>query len=59
VVADAARNAASDFPFPSIEPTIGAEAWGALIGQALATTARGERPQPFRQLIPVRLWTPD
>lgn len=58
VVADAARQLASDAPFPSIEPVIAAEEWGARIGRMLAASARGDRPDPYRELIPVRLWTP-
>jgi hypothetical protein len=57
VVADAARRLTSDAPYPCIEPTIAAEEWGAALGEMLATTARGQRPDPYRQIIPVRMWT--
>jgi len=57
VVADAARRLSSDAPYPCIEPTIAAEEWGASLGRMLAATARGQRPDPFRAVIPVRLWT--
>ena len=56
VVTDAARRLSSDSPYPCIEPTIAAEAWGASLGEMLIATARGERPKPFRLVIPVRLW---
>lgn len=57
VVADAARRLSSDAPYPCIEPTIAAEQWGASLGRMLAKAASGERPNPFRAVIPVRLWT--
>lgn len=57
VVADAARRLSSEAPYPCIEPTVAAEEWGAAIGRMLVTTARGQRPDPYRQIIPVRLWT--
>jgi len=58
VVADTARRPSSDLPYPCIEPTIGADEWGASLGRMLATAARGERPTPYRLTIPVRLRTP-
>jgi DNA-binding LacI/PurR family transcriptional regulator len=58
VVAEAARRLSSDSPYPCIEPTIAAEDWGAALGEMLVSTARGQQPDPFRQIIPVRLWTP-
>lgn len=58
VVADVARGPAREIPFPCIETTIAPEAWGASLGQMLNAAARGQRPEPYRQIIPVRLWTP-
>lgn len=58
VVADTARRLSSDTPYPCIEPTIAAEEWGAALGEMLLTTSHGKRPEPFRQIIPVRLWIP-
>jgi hypothetical protein len=58
VVADTARRLASDTPYPCIEPTIAAEEWGAALGEMLLTMSHGKRPEPFRQIIPVRLWIP-
>ncbi|HEX4148591.1 MAG TPA: GntR family transcriptional regulator [Pirellulales bacterium] len=57
VVADSWRERASEVSYPSIETSIAAEQWGAVLGRMLATAARGERPDPYRQLIPVRLRT--
>lgn len=57
-VADMARRLSSDTPYPCIEPLLAPEAWGAAIGRMLATAARGARPDPFRQVIPVRLHLP-
>jgi hypothetical protein len=53
-IADAAGSAA-DLPYPKIETTITAEAFGKLLGEALAAAARGERPDPYHVVVPVRL----
>lgn len=58
VVADMAQHVPGDAAYPCIETTIEPAAWGACLGQMLATIARGERPEPYRQIIPVRLRTP-
>ncbi|HEX4131886.1 MAG TPA: GntR family transcriptional regulator [Pirellulales bacterium] len=58
VVADTARDPSSDMPYPCIEPTIGAAQWGASLGHMLAAAARGERLDPTRLIIPVRLRLP-
>jgi len=58
VVADAARPSGSALAYPTIEPEVTAESWGAAIGRMLAAAARGERPDPYRQMIPVRLALP-
>jgi hypothetical protein len=58
VVADAVHRQSSDTPFPCIEPTVTPEEWGAALGRMLVAVARGERPDPYQLVIPVRLWTP-
>jgi len=59
VVADTARRLSSDTPYPCIEPTIAAEEWGASLGHMLIAASQGSKqPDPFRQIIPVRLWIP-
>jgi DNA-binding LacI/PurR family transcriptional regulator len=58
VVADTSRNRASELPFPCIETEIAASQMGAALGRALLTAARGERPDPYRLLIPVCLSIP-
>ena len=59
VAADAEGSAPGTMPYPYTEPTIGAEAWGERLGQMLAAAARGERPEPYRATIPVRLRLPE
>ncbi len=58
VIADTSRGRSSEVSYPCIETTIAAEQWGAVLGQMLAAAARGERPDPYHRLIPVRLRTP-
>lgn len=55
VVADAAGRAPDETPYPSIESLIPAEEYGAKLGQMLAAAARGERPDPYHVVVPVRL----
>jgi DNA-binding LacI/PurR family transcriptional regulator/DNA-binding transcriptional regulator YhcF (GntR family) len=61
VVADAARRSADGHSpaYPCIEPIVTPEAWGATLGGMLADAARGIRPEPYRRIIPVRLWIPE
>jgi hypothetical protein len=59
VVADSARASPRGALYPCTEPTISPQEWGAALGRMLAGSARGERPEPYRLVIPVRLWTPD
>jgi hypothetical protein len=59
VVADVARRLSDGASYPCIEPTVPPQAWGAALGEMLAAAARGERPDPYRRVIPVRLWTPE
>ncbi len=58
VVADAARGRLESCPYPRIEPTVRPEEWGAALGNMLSSCARGEPPEPFRQVIPVQLHVP-
>jgi len=55
VVADAAGRTASETGYSYIEPVIAAEEYGAQIGRMLAASARGEKPDPYRVTVPVRL----
>lgn len=55
VIADAAGSA--DLPYPKIETTITAEAFGKHLGEMLAAAAKGERPEPYHVVVPVRLST--
>ena len=59
VVADASRRHSVGASYPCIEPTVTPESWGAALGGMLADAARGIRPDPYRLVIPVRLWTPE
>ncbi len=58
VVADVAHRLSDGVTYPCIEPTLAPEAWGGMLGRMLAAAARGERVEPDRLIIPVRLWTP-
>jgi hypothetical protein len=55
VVADAAGRAPDEPTYPCIESLIPAEEYGATLGQMLAAAARGERPDPYHVVVPVRL----
>lgn len=54
-VADAAGRTDAETGYAYIEPTIAAEEYGAQLGRMLAASARGERPDPYRVIVPVRL----
>lgn len=59
VAADAAGAPPEEVRYPYVEPTIAAEEWGAMLGRMLAAAARGEKPDPYRVTIPVRLRLPE
>jgi hypothetical protein len=54
-VADAAGRTPDEVPYPCIESQIPAEEYGATLGQMLAAAARGEKPDPYHVVVPVRL----
>lgn len=54
VIADAGGSA-TELPYPKIETTITAEAFGKLLGEALTQSAHGEKPEPYHVVVPVRL----
>ncbi|HEX3871101.1 MAG TPA: GntR family transcriptional regulator [Pirellulales bacterium] len=58
VVADVARRHPDKTTFASIQPACAAQEWGASLGRMLAECVRGQRPDPFHLVIPVRLCTP-
>jgi len=58
VVADAAGRTPLETPYPRIEPVTAAEEYGATLGRMLAAAARGERPEPYHVVVPVRLTFP-
>jgi DNA-binding LacI/PurR family transcriptional regulator len=57
-VCDLFGAAAQHAIYPHARPVLGPQEWGARIGKLLACQARGERPQPEHELIPVELVVP-
>src|SRR5262245_40169393 len=58
VVADASHRLTNGASYPCVEPTMPPQEWGAALGRMLQTVALGQCPEPYRLVIPVRLWKP-
>jgi DNA-binding LacI/PurR family transcriptional regulator len=58
VVADVAHDEDGEIAFPCIQAACAASDWGSALGRMLAECARGQRPDPYRLTIPVRLSLP-